>query len=102
MFHFIGNDKPLIILEYCPYGNLKDFLRSRRDIYNPEWKEIDHHTQLSVTDLVKFAFQISKGMEFLISRKVLYIGRILHGGAKIWILSSSGENIILRMRVANE
>ena len=30
------------------------------------------------------------------------IKKILHGGAKIWILSSSGENNILRMRVANE
>ena len=28
--------------------------------------------------------------------------QILYSGAKIWILSSSGENNILRMYVANE
>ena len=28
--------------------------------------------------------------------------QILYSGAKIWILSSSGENNILRMSVANE
>ena len=28
--------------------------------------------------------------------------RILHGGAKIWILSSSGENNILQISEANE
>ena len=34
----------------------------------------------------------------------IYIERetILHGDAKIWISSSSGENNILRMSVANE
>ncbi len=31
-----------------------------------------------------------------------YIYRILHGGAKILILSSSGENNILRMSATNE
>ena len=30
------------------------------------------------------------------------IQNILHGGAKIWILSSNDENNILRMRVAKE
>ena len=32
----------------------------------------------------------------------LYIYSILHGGAKIWILSSSDESNILRMSTANE
>ena len=34
--------------------------------------------------------------------KVHLVLEILHGGAKIWILSSSGENNILRMNEASE
>jgi serine/threonine protein kinase len=64
-----NNEAPLIILEYCPHGNLREFLRTRRDVYEPEWKDVDNG-RLSITDLADFSLHISKGMEFLISRKV--------------------------------
>ena len=65
---------PFIILEYCLNGNLRDFLRARRDIYVPEWMEVDN-VQFSITDIANFALHVAKGMEFLISRKVLIIIR---------------------------
>ena len=71
------NEAPLIILEYCPHGNLREFLRTKRDIYEPEWKDVDN-VQFSITDVANFALHIAKGMEFLISRKVAY-NIILHG-----------------------
>ncbi|CAB3989347.1 vascular endothelial growth factor receptor 2-like, partial [Paramuricea clavata] len=66
-----NNEAPLIILEYCPHGNLREFLRTRRDVYEPEWKDVDN-VRLSITDLADFSLHISKGMEFLISRKCIH------------------------------
>ena len=60
---------PLIILEYCLHGNLREFLREKRNIYEPEWMEMDN-IRFSITDVANFALHIAKGMEFLISRKV--------------------------------
>ena len=62
-------------MEYCPYGNMSEFLRKRREIYEPEWLQLtsDHDSKLSITDLVQTALQIACGMEFLILRKVSYI-----------------------------
>jgi serine/threonine protein kinase len=69
LFLVAHNEAPLLILEYCPHGNLKEFLRTRRAIYEPEWKDVDN-VRLSITDIAKFALHVAKGMEFLISRKV--------------------------------
>ena len=63
------DEAPLIVLEYCPHGNLREFLKGKRDIYEPDWKEVDN-VGLSITDVATFALQIARGMEFLISRKV--------------------------------
>jgi serine/threonine protein kinase len=65
-------------MEYCPYGNMSEFLRNRREIYEPDWLQLteDHDSKLSITDLVETASQIASGMEFLASRKVFYI--IIH------------------------
>ena len=63
------NEAPLIILEYCPHGNLREFLRTRRDVYEPIWKDVDN-VGLSISDVAKFALHVAKGMEFLVSRKV--------------------------------
>ena len=71
LFLVAKNEAPLIILEYCPHGNLREFLRTKRDIYEPEWKDVDN-VQFSITDVANFALHIAKGMEFLISRKVAY------------------------------
>lgn len=62
-------------MEYCPYGNMSEFLRNRREIYEPDWLQSteDHDSKLSITDLVETASQIASGMEFLASRKVFYI-----------------------------
>ena len=59
-------------MEYCPHGNLRDFLRGSRDVYNMEEQSLmaDLSQAFGPRDLINMAWQIAKGMTFLISRKV--------------------------------
>lgn len=86
-----NDEAPLIILEYCLHGNLREFLRTKRDIYEPKWMEMDN-IRFTITDLANFALQVAKGMEFLIFRKVcdicLRVSR-LHGGDLVKITMQS-------------
>ena len=55
-----------VVVEYAPYGNMRQFLRSKRPTFSDQ-KE-DH--PLTLQDLVSYALQIAKGMEFLASKSV--------------------------------
>ena len=59
-------------MEYCPYGNLREFLRNSRNLYNVEEESLrtDFSEVFGPKNLIYFAWQIAKGMTFLISRKV--------------------------------
>ncbi|CAB4006861.1 vascular endothelial growth factor receptor 2-like, partial [Paramuricea clavata] len=63
-----------VIIEFCSNGNLLQFLRNRRDIYETEWKGVskDPNFQLTMTDLVIAAYQVARGMEFLASRLCIH------------------------------
>lgn len=67
---------PLFVInEYAPHGNLRDFLRQHRPSsgYEPAIGE-DIHDRNSLTqkDLVSFAFQAARGMEYLASRRLIH------------------------------
>lgn len=68
-----SQDGPLyVIVEYATHGNLRDFLRKHRPnsyIDNQQEKEKQSLTQ---KDLVSFAYQIARGMEYLASRKCIH------------------------------
>lgn len=61
-----------VIIEYCPYGNMLQFLRNKRGIYDSTWLPPSDNPdkQFTMTDVVSAAFQVARGMEFLASRKV--------------------------------
>ena len=61
-----------IMMEYCPYGDLQNFLRSKRDIFKEVWfkNEKDMVNELTYIDLAIFCFQIAKGMDYLTSKHV--------------------------------
>lgn len=62
-----------VVVEYAPHGNLRDFLRQHRpssgfDVSIGDKKEKKTLTQ---KDLVSFAYQVARGMEYLASRRVI-------------------------------
>lgn len=61
-----------IIMEYCPYGNLRVFLRKGRSRFSVGEESLmaDLSQVIGPKNLIYFAWQITKGMAFLISRKV--------------------------------
>ncbi|XP_065684796.1 fibroblast growth factor receptor 3 isoform X1 [Hydra vulgaris] len=67
-------EKLHVILECCPGGNLLNFLRSKREVFKPFWfkKELDMENEFTFIDLLMIAYQVSKGMDFLQSRKCVH------------------------------
>lgn len=64
--------KLCVILECCPHGNLLNFLRSKREIFQPLWfkEATDMEKEFTYIDLLMTVFQVAKGMDFLQSKRV--------------------------------
>ncbi|KAH8307092.1 hypothetical protein KR044_004697 [Drosophila immigrans] len=70
-----------VIVEYAPHGNLKDFLKQNRpgtlqrrsdsDGYLDD-RSMVRQPQLGEKELIMFAFQIARGMEYLASRRCIH------------------------------
>ncbi|XP_018565011.1 fibroblast growth factor receptor homolog 1-like isoform X2 [Anoplophora glabripennis] len=63
-----------VVVEYAPYGNLRDFLRQHRPSsgYEQPLGEKTEKKTLTQKDLVSFAYQVAKGMEYLASRRCIH------------------------------
>lgn len=64
-----------VVVEYAPYGNLRDFLREHRPSSGYEiavGTEVLTKEKKTLTqkDLVSFAYQVARGMDYLSSRRV--------------------------------
>jgi len=69
-----------VIVEYAPHGNLRDFLRQNRPAGQSSYEEpLSSRLQrdaaaaihgFTYKDLVSFAFQVSRGAEYLSSKLV--------------------------------
>jgi serine/threonine protein kinase len=77
-------DGPLyVVVEYAPHGNLRDFLRQHRPSsgYEPAiGTDLKEKKTLTQKDLVSFAYQVARGMEYLASRRVslFLLGTVLY------------------------
>lgn len=68
-------DGPLhVIVEYAAHGNLRDFLRTHRPSsgYEPAIGADLKPKTLTHKDLVSFAYQVARGMEYLASKKCIH------------------------------
>ncbi|CAL8071911.1 unnamed protein product [Calicophoron daubneyi] len=69
------NEPLQVIVEYAPYGNLRDFLRARRRPSTQTEAAILAqlpHPELLRSDLLDFGLQVARGMEYLASRSVVH------------------------------
>ena len=62
----------MVVLEYCPHGNLLSFIKSRRQMFKPIWSKqhLGMEKEFTMFDLCVAGYQIAKGLEFLAARKV--------------------------------
>ncbi|XP_059079720.1 fibroblast growth factor receptor 4-like [Tigriopus californicus] len=71
-------DGPLyVIVEYAEHGNLRDFLRKFNEVHNdgyerPNSASLPNRPTISARQLISFARQVAKGMEFLGSKKCIH------------------------------
>ncbi|XP_030623102.1 fibroblast growth factor receptor 1b [Chanos chanos] len=68
-------DGPLyVIVEFAAKGNLREYLRTHRPAGMEYCYNSDHVTMetISTTDLVSFAYQVARGMEYLASKKCIH------------------------------
>ncbi|XP_046835651.1 fibroblast growth factor receptor homolog 1-like isoform X1 [Vespa crabro] len=65
-----------VVVEFAPHGNLRDFLRDHRPSssgYEPTiGQEEKERKTLTQKDLVSFAYQVARGMEYLASRRCIH------------------------------
>ena len=65
-------EPPMVIIEYVPYGDLLGYLRKSRGLNDTYYKDPDVKPQTNLTSrqLMKFAWQVADGMNYLSSKKV--------------------------------
>uniref|UniRef100_A0A146M4S1 receptor protein-tyrosine kinase n=3 Tax=Lygus hesperus TaxID=30085 RepID=A0A146M4S1_LYGHE len=64
-----------VIVEYAPHGNLRDFLRQHRPPsgYEPAiGEDLKDRNTLTQKDLVSFAYQVARGMDYLASMRCIH------------------------------
>ena len=68
-----------VILEFCPHGDLLQFLRKRREVL-PQWKKESECTDmLCLMDLLRMAIEITEGMRYIFFFLKLLKGESLNG-----------------------
>ena len=71
--HFIDlKERPLVVVEYAQFGDLLGYLRKSRGMRDNYYSDpsIKPITSLTSKQLLRFAWEISDGMEYLSMKKV--------------------------------
>ncbi|CAB3996570.1 fibroblast growth factor receptor 4-like, partial [Paramuricea clavata] len=66
------NGPLLVIIEYAPHGNLREYLRNRRP-HRQGMTPAPHADEvLSLRDFISFSYQVARGMQYLASMKCIH------------------------------
>ena len=68
----IKNGQLWLVLEYCPYGDMKSFLLKNKNILKENLKCQGLINDLNERLLIKWAYDIAKGMEYLSFKKIMH------------------------------
>ena len=60
-----------LLLEYCPCGDMKNFLHKNRDVFMQGHNDA-HHKSLNMRIFIKWGYGIANGMEYLSSKKIMH------------------------------
>jgi hypothetical protein len=70
----INKNEVYLLLEYCPFGDLKDFLVKRRDKFMSNMRKENGYLESPFNSklLLSWCYSISKGMEYLESKNIMH------------------------------
>lgn len=68
----IRGEQPLIIIEYCCFGSLRNYLRLSRKLEESGDLKVDGVEQVTAKDVLSFSWQICKGMAYLADMKLVH------------------------------
>lgn len=70
----VTQEGPYVIVEFAMHGNLRDFLRQRRppELCTGKQVLLPGSEPLVNKDLISFAYQVARGMDFLASKKCIH------------------------------
>ena len=81
----------MVIIEYVPYGDLLGYLRKSRGLNDTYYKDPDvkPKTNLTSQQLMKFAWQVADGMNYLSTKKAskVIVDSVFHLSLKLIRLS---------------
>ncbi len=65
--------RPLVVVEYAQYGDVLGYLRKSRGVHDNYYSDpsVQPRTSLTSEQLLKFAWEISDGMDYLSKKKVI-------------------------------
>jgi proto-oncogene tyrosine-protein kinase Ret len=68
----IRGEQPLIIIEYCCFGSLRNYLRLSRKLEESGDLKVDGVEPVTAKDVLSFSWQICKGMAYLADMKLVH------------------------------
>ena len=82
------------MVEYAQYGDLLGYLRKSRGVRDNYYSDpsVEPRTSLTSKQLLRFAWQISDGMDYLSKRKVINSLLIFYGTAREY-----SENKVIKL-----
>ena len=67
-----SHQEAFLILEFCKYGNLKDFLIQNRENFTSEVSIAMEEDKIHCSILILFAYDVAKGMEYLARHNIMH------------------------------